>query len=84
MKILFLVAALRAVLVDVARWLWRLSEHRADRRIGAALAAIQPASPGRFDPAIVAELPDSHGVLCEEVDDTTAYVQPAILRWRCP
>jgi hypothetical protein len=37
---------------------WRMTDHRADRRIGARLAATQPASPGRFDPAIVANLPD--------------------------
>lgn len=58
MKTLFLAAGLCAALAVAALWLWRMSDHRVDRRIGAALAATQPASPDRFDPAMVAGLPD--------------------------
>lgn len=47
-----------AVLGAAALSLWRMSDHRATRRIGAALAAAQPASPARFDPSMVADLPD--------------------------
>jgi hypothetical protein len=57
MKSLF-IAGLCAALVIVAFWLWRMSDHRADRRIGAGLAATQPANPGRFDPVTVADLAD--------------------------
>lgn len=38
--------------------LWRWSDTRADRRTWSALAAMQPVSPGRFDPEVVADLPD--------------------------
>lgn len=39
--------------------LWRQFDLRADRRIGAQLAANQPCKPARFDPAVVAGLPDA-------------------------
>jgi hypothetical protein len=58
MKALLLVGAILAALVVAGLWAWRLSDHRADRRISARLAATQPASPARFDPATVADLPD--------------------------
>ena len=58
METLFLAAGFCAVLAVAALWLWRLSDHRADRRTGAALAATQPARPSRFDPVMVADLPD--------------------------
>jgi hypothetical protein len=57
MKSLF-IAGLCAALVIVTFWLWRMSDHRADRWIGAGLAATQPANPGRFDPVMVADLAD--------------------------
>ena len=58
MKSLFLIVGLCAALVVATFWLWRMSDHRADKRIGAGLAATQPANPGRFDPAMVADLAD--------------------------
>lgn len=55
---LVLAAGLCAVLAVAALSLWPMSDHRAARRMGAALAATQPAGPARFDPGMVADLPD--------------------------
>lgn len=58
MNTLLLTAVLLAALLVAAHWVWRMSDHRADRRMGARLAARQPANPSRFDPAMVADLPE--------------------------
>ncbi len=58
MKSLFIFTGLCAALVVASLRLWRMFDHRADRWIGAMLAARQPANPHRFDPAMVADLPD--------------------------
>ncbi|MFN6980091.1 MAG: DUF6544 family protein, partial [Gemmobacter sp.] len=39
--------------------LWRWSDHRADAAEAARLVATQPADPARFDPAMVAALPEA-------------------------
>jgi hypothetical protein len=39
-------------------WVWRISDHRADRAARQRLAAAQPAAPACFDPAMVADLPE--------------------------
>lgn len=51
-------AALLALSIAATLWLWRKSDHRADRHVGAALRATQPVNPGRFDPTMTIELPD--------------------------
>ncbi len=57
MKSLILIAGICVLIAVAALWLWRLSDIRADRRVGAALSALQPVRPARFDPAMVAGLP---------------------------
>jgi hypothetical protein len=56
MKIALAVLALLAATV-AALALWRMADRRTDARTWAALAAL-PQPPGRFDPAMVADLPD--------------------------
>jgi len=58
MKMLLLATLIPIGLIVGGLLLWRWSDHGADRRIGARLAATQPARPAHFDPVMVAELPD--------------------------
>lgn len=54
-----LVWILAALAVGVAGlWAWAASDARADARAMDGLRALQPADPPRFDPAMVADLPD--------------------------
>ena len=56
MKILlFLVLAVGLAVAGL--WLWHLSDRRADRAEWRRLAALQPARPDRFDPAMLEALP---------------------------
>lgn len=50
--------ALLLTLVPAALALWRLADHRADRAEGRRLCALCHAEPPRFDPAMVADLPE--------------------------
>jgi len=54
---LLLLVLLVVLLVGAGLCLWRLSDLRADRREWLRLAAIQPARPALFDPAMLAGLP---------------------------
>ena len=45
-------------LAALALWIWRLVDHRADRVAVQRITAAQPAAPTRFDPAMVADLPE--------------------------
>jgi hypothetical protein len=58
MKTALLVMLVLALAALAALWLWRLADHRADRAEWARLAALQPQDPARFDPAMVAALPE--------------------------
>jgi hypothetical protein len=42
----------------LALWAWRRQDHRTDRAAIHRLTATQPAAPARFDPAMVADLPE--------------------------
>jgi len=45
-------------LAALALWIWRRVDHRADRVAVQRITAAQPAAPARFDPAMVADLPE--------------------------
>ncbi|WP_347268880.1 DUF6544 family protein [Paracoccus sp. (in: a-proteobacteria)] len=58
MKSVILISSICILVAIAALWVWRLSDIRAERRAGAALAAIQPARLDNFDAAMVAGLPE--------------------------
>lgn len=58
MKMLFLATLIIVGCIVAGLFLWRWSDHQADRRIGASLAATQPENPAQFDPEMVADLPE--------------------------
>ena len=57
-KMLFVSVLIVVTLGLTGLSLWRWSDTRADRRTWSALAATQPASPGRFYQEMVANQPD--------------------------
>lgn len=58
MKTILLVILVLILAALAGLWIWRLADHRADRAEWARLAATQPRNPARFDPAMVAGLPE--------------------------
>lgn len=58
MKTILLVILVLFIAALAGLWLWRLADLRADRAEWARLAALQPHNPARFDPAMVAGLPE--------------------------
>ncbi|PPI83903.1 hypothetical protein KEHDKFFH_11255 [Marinobacter maroccanus] len=58
MKIFFLILLILLVAVTVALWFWRQADDTADRAAMAKLAALQPASPQRFDLSLLDGLPE--------------------------
>ncbi|WP_349677078.1 DUF6544 family protein, partial [Marinobacter sp. UBA2498] len=58
MKIVFLILLILVVAATVALWFWRQADHNADQAAMARLAALQPASPQRFDLSLLEGLPE--------------------------
>lgn len=58
MKTALLVGALSAAALLGGAAAWRAADHRADQAEARRLASFQPAEPGRFDPSLVAGLPE--------------------------
>lgn len=58
MKGLILIAGICVLVAVATLWFWRLSDIQAERQVDAALSAMQPARPDRFDPAMVDGLPE--------------------------
>ena len=58
MKTVFLVATSMLALLFAGLGVWRLRDHRSDRLARRRLIASQPVNPARFDPSMVADLPE--------------------------
>ncbi|SNB57157.1 hypothetical protein SAMN04487880_1995 [Marinobacter sp. es.042] len=58
MKIFFLILLILVVAVTLALWFWRQADHNADQAAMVKLAALQPASPERFDLSLLEGLPE--------------------------
>lgn len=58
MKIFLLILLILIAAAVAGLWLWRQADHSADRSAVARLVAFQPATPERFDPALVQSLPE--------------------------
>ncbi len=58
MRTTSIIGALSAAALLGGAAAWRASDHRADRAEARRLVELQPAEPARFDPALVADLPE--------------------------